>query len=328
MRIRSRLLLLLALLALVSSSCATVGLTPEGESMPAARMSLPPEQRVFYDALQGYGDWMLIEPLGYVFRPYDTDEYWHPYRYGYWAPSAQYGWVWISSEPYGWATYHYGEWYYDDYQGWVWIPGDDWGPAWVSWTMTDDYAGWAPMFPPGYSSDAAPGGGYLYVTLGSLTATDLPQRVRTPAQLGVALGTPVVVNAMQERDGVVFNAGPPFDVIARRGGPLSFVKLEDLSPAPVAGPTAPVRTAPGPGSAERHRGGIASSPSGGSLRRSGEEAAQRARSVLERGGAPPPTIGVLRPDVRRVDATPTRPTPAPSRATPSRPAAPDSTKRR
>ena len=123
MRIRPRTLLVLALLALTQLSCATVALTPENEGMPTARLALPAEQRVFYDALQGYGDWLLIEPLGYVFRPYDSDEYSHPYLYGYWAPSEMYGWVWISSEPYGWATYHYGVWYYDDYQGWVWIPG-------------------------------------------------------------------------------------------------------------------------------------------------------------------------------------------------------------
>ena len=99
MRIRSWTLLALALVAITQISCATTGLTPGTESMPAARMGLPPEHRVFFDALQGYGDWLLIEPLGYVFRPYDSDEHWHPYLYGYWAPSDLYGWVWISSEP-------------------------------------------------------------------------------------------------------------------------------------------------------------------------------------------------------------------------------------
>jgi hypothetical protein len=305
MRIRTRNLLrlaLLALLALAQLSCATVPLTPGNESMPAARLALPAEQRVFYDALQGYGDWLLIEPWGYVFRPFDSDEYWRPYLYGYWAPSEMYGWVWISSEPYGWATYHYGQWFYDDYQGWVWIPADDWGPAWVSWVMSDDYVGWAPRFPPGYSPELAPGGGYLYVTIASLAASDLPRRARTPAQIGVALGTPVAVEDLREQGGVVFNAGPPTDVVERRAGPLTRVRLEDLAPGP-AGPA----------------------------RRSGEEVAQRARSVVERGAAPPPTVGIVRPDLRRGAAGGFRPdTPAVARPRPVAPrrAAADSTQRR
>jgi hypothetical protein len=341
MRIGPRTLLVLALLALTQLSCATVALTPDNESMPAARLGLPYEQRIFFDALQGYGDWMLIEPLGYVFRPYDSDEYWHPYLYGYWAPSEMYGWVWISSEPYGWATYHYGTWYYDDYQGWVWIPGSDWGPAWVSWVMTDDYAGWAPLFPPGYSPDLAPGGGYLYVTIASLAAPDLPRLARTPAQLGVALGVPIAVDDFRERSGVVFNAGPAFSLVERRSGPLTRVKLEDLSPAPDAGvqePSRPARPAPpalatpepAAGGRRAPARGPGTSPPVGVVRRSGEAAAQRARSVTERGTAPPPTVGILRPDLRREDARRVPPTAPPvgrPRPVTSRGAGADSTKR-
>jgi hypothetical protein len=322
MRIRSRTLPVLALLVLAQLSCATVPLTSDPESMPAARLALPVEQRVFYDTLEGYGDWLLIEPLGYVFRPYDSDEYWHPYLYGYWAPSEMYGWVWISSEPYGWATYHYGAWFYDDYQGWVWIPGDDWGPAWVSWVMTDDYVGWAPLLPPGYSTELAPGGGYLYVTVGSLAAPDLPRRARTPAQLGVALGTPVAVDNLRERGGVVFNAGPAFGVVERHTGPLPRVQIEDLAPAPDGGAAAGIRRGP-------ERGREAAAPS--SVRRSGEEAAQRARSVTQRGAAPPPTVGVLRPDLRREGARAVRAdTPPATRPRPATPrgAGADSTTRR
>jgi hypothetical protein len=331
MRIRPRALFVLALLALTQLSCATVALTPDNESMPAARLALPPEQRVFYDALQGYGDWQLIEPLGYVFRPYDSDEYWHPYLHGYWAPSEMYGWVWISSEPYGWATYHYGVWYYDDYQGWVWIPGDDWGPAWVSWVMTDDYVGWAPLPPPGYSPDLAPGGGYLYVTISALAATDLPRRARTSAQVGVALGTPVVVDNLRRQGGVVFNAGPAIGTVERRAGPLPRVRIEDLSPAAGAEtPSSPARPAPaGVTVPEPARGrGVPARGSGsaGLVRRSGEEAAQRARSVVERGATPPATVGILRPDLARESARRVQPG-TPSVARP-RPAAPDSTRRR
>ena len=298
MRKRCRSPLVLALVVLTQLSCATTGGPPETGSMPAARLALPDEQRVFFDALQGYGDWLLIEPLGYVFRPYDSDRYWHPYLHGYWAPSAMYGWVWISGEPYGWATYHYGAWYRDDYQGWVWLPGSDWGPAWVSWVMSDDYVGWAPLFPPGYAPDLASGGAYLYVPLASLASSDLQQLARTGTQVGEALGTLVTVDNLRQQDGVVFNAGPDIGLVERRAGPLARVRLEDLSPAPEAG-------APRPAAA---------------VRRSGEEAARQARAVTQRGDAPPPTVGVLRPDLGRGRAR--RPLPAAPRGT-----AADSTKR-
>ncbi len=58
-----------------------------------------------------------------------------------------YGWYWLSNEPFGWITYHYGRWYDDDYYGWVWMPDDVWGPAWVEWRYDDDYIGWAPLPP-------------------------------------------------------------------------------------------------------------------------------------------------------------------------------------
>ena len=53
---------------------------------------------------QDDGDWTLIEPYGYVFRPHVNFVAWSPYQYGFWAPSDVYGWVWISAEPFGWAT--------------------------------------------------------------------------------------------------------------------------------------------------------------------------------------------------------------------------------
>ena len=97
-----------------------------------------------------------------MFRPQVDFSDWRPYSYGFWAPSDAYGWVWVSSEPYGWATYHYGRWYYDEFQGWVWIPGAEWGPAWVAWEQTDDYVGWAPLGPGGswnqFRTANAPGG--------------------------------------------------------------------------------------------------------------------------------------------------------------------------
>src|SRR5207249_1853384 len=98
-------LTLLVVLPLALISCATGTLVPERESMNAARASLLPEYRIFYDSLIDYGDWVLIEPFGYVFRPHVNAVAWQPYEDGFWAPTDVYGWTWISSEAFGWATY-------------------------------------------------------------------------------------------------------------------------------------------------------------------------------------------------------------------------------
>jgi len=312
MRIRSWSLLALALVALTQLSCATVGLTPMQEPMPAARAGLSPEYRIFYDALQDYGDWTLIEPFGYVFRPYGNVEGWRPYQYGYWAPSDTYGWVWISGEPFGWATYHYGEWLYDRYQGWVWIPGLDWAPAWVSWEETPDYIGWAPMFPPGYGPDLIPGGEYLYVPTAELPTTDVQARVRTKGQIGEQLGRPRPVSNPVERGGVKFDAGPKFADIERHSGLLPRVKIEDLVPgnAPVTRPGArpghPPATAPlrppavqRPGARPVPAGASGETAAVEAMRRAAEEAAQAARSVTGGHAAPPASIRLVRPEVKR-----------------------------
>jgi hypothetical protein len=317
MRIRSWSILAFTLLALSQLSCATIGLTPVPESMPAARAGLLPEYRIFYDALQDYGDWTYIEPFGYVFRPYGNVEGWRPYQYGYWAPSDTYGWVWISAEPFGWATYHYGDWLYDRYQGWVWIPGLDWGPAWVSWEETPDYIGWAPMFPPGASPDLIPGGEYLYVPVAELPSADVGARVKTKVQVGDLLGTPRTIWNPVEHGGVKFDAGPKFAEIERRAGPLPRVKVEDLAPGttPVAKPGArpgrpPAGTTPRPSAVPRP--GVRPTPAGApdetaaveAMRRAAEEAARAAATVTGGSAAPPSNITVVRPGVRRGRAVP------------------------
>ena len=307
MRTRSWSLLAIVLLALTQLSCATVALTPLQDSMPAARAGLLPEYRLFYDALVDYGDWTLIEPFGYVFRPYGNVEGWRPYRYGYWAPSDVYGWVWISGEPFGWATYHYGDWLYDRYQGWVWIPGPDWGPAWVSWEETPDYVGWAPMFPPGYDPELAPGGGYVYVPMAEIAATDVQTRLLTREQVGEPLGPPRRVENRRVIGGVAFNAGPRFDEIERRFGPLPRVRIEDLLPDgnPVAKPGAGPDRQPAPTpfrTPVARKPGARTGPGATTdeatmvetVRRAAEESARSTRSVTGRNAAPPHSIGVVR----------------------------------
>ena len=74
--------------------------------MSAAKMGLPPATRVFHDELEPYGDWVLIEPYGYVFRPDVNTVAWRPYEHGWWDPSDVFGWFWNSDCRFGGRTYH------------------------------------------------------------------------------------------------------------------------------------------------------------------------------------------------------------------------------
>ncbi|MFO0991331.1 MAG: DUF6600 domain-containing protein [Hyphomicrobiales bacterium] len=120
-------------------------------SPAAAAVGIEIGTNEFYDELSPYGDWVWYRG-GYVFVPGDVDDRWRPYAYGRWAYTQEYGWLWISDEPFGWATYHYGRWGYGDDLGWYWVPGRVWAPAWVSWRRGPDYVVWAPL-PPTYGDD-------------------------------------------------------------------------------------------------------------------------------------------------------------------------------
>lgn len=100
----------------------------------------------FYESLRPYGEWIEVDAGFYAWRPLRVQAGWRPYLYGRWTWT-DYGWYWVSQEPFGWAVFHYGRWYYDDFNGWVWIPDDVWGPAWVEWRYNDDCIGWAPLPP-------------------------------------------------------------------------------------------------------------------------------------------------------------------------------------
>ncbi|MGD1046259.1 MAG: DUF6600 domain-containing protein [Bacteroidota bacterium] len=101
----------------------------------------------FYSSLVPHGEWIKVESGTRVWRPFHIPHHWRPYLVGRWVWTDDYGWYWMSNEPFGWITYHYGRWYYDDYYGWVWTPDDVWAPAWVEWRYDDDYIGWAPLPP-------------------------------------------------------------------------------------------------------------------------------------------------------------------------------------
>ena len=101
----------------------------------------------FHDQLADYGDWFYSDRWGEVWAPGDVPDDWRPFTYGHWADTDEYGWLWVSDEPFGDLTDHYGRWVDDPDDGWLWIPGYVWSPGWVIWHRSGDYVGWMPMPP-------------------------------------------------------------------------------------------------------------------------------------------------------------------------------------
>lgn len=101
---------------------------------------------IFYLPLSPYGKWVQHDVYGLAWFPQNVPAGWRPYTVGHWI-GTDYGWTWVSDEPWGWAVYHYGRWLDDDKYGWLWFPDSIWGPAWVIWRYSQDWIGWAPMPP-------------------------------------------------------------------------------------------------------------------------------------------------------------------------------------
>ena len=162
---------------------------------------------VFYNRLAPYGNWIWLQGQ-YVWVPRNVGPYWRPYTVGRWVFTDRYGWMWVSSEPFGWATYHYGRWGFSKRVGWFWVPGNRWAPAWVSWRQSTDYLAWAPLPPtpdegfglsirvdtiPDYYWQAVPTQSFLSVDLSGVIVRDR-NRFRPILQQTRPIGNVTVVN--------------------------------------------------------------------------------------------------------------------------------------
>jgi len=139
------------LVVLLVAALATAGLPA------AARGHTTIGVDFFYDALAPHGQWIASAEFGHVWRPLRIGASWRPYWDGRWLYT-DYGWTFVSNEPWGWATYHYGRWHLDPYYGWVWVPGYEWAPAWVVFHHGPGWVGWAPL-PPRVSLSVVVSGG-------------------------------------------------------------------------------------------------------------------------------------------------------------------------
>jgi hypothetical protein len=102
----------------------------------------------FNATLAGYGEWVWVNGLGRVWRPWVAAS-WQPYTYGRWV-STGCGLTWVAYEPWGYVPHHYGSWAYASF-GWVWVPGYSYSCANVVWVGSGAYVGWYARPPWGWS---------------------------------------------------------------------------------------------------------------------------------------------------------------------------------
>jgi len=190
----------------------------------AAQASVAVSISVFHDDLAPYGRWVGVGSYGRCFVPLVAAG-WAPYVDGQWVYT-DYGWTWVSNDPFGDVPFHYGSWTWADPYGWIWVPGTVWAPAWVTWAYGDDYVGWAPI-PPSFALTA---GGYVgaAVVLPATRYVFVPTRlfVGVPVasiRLPQARNTAIFARTVKTTDyrvtgGVVRMAGPPPPRIERVAG--------------------------------------------------------------------------------------------------------------
>jgi hypothetical protein len=221
-----RLLILFALLGFgIGESSATSSTTSEGQVGGGITASFG-DAGFFYNSLRPYGEWIELDAGFYAWRPMHMRSGWRPYMYGRWAWT-DYGWYWVSSEPFGWAVFHYGRWYYDDYYGWIWTPDRVWGPAWVEWRYNNDYIGWAPL--PPYASFsfgigirftthwAAPFHYWNFVRYRSFGSPYVYRDIMTPAYTRRLIGTTRSAGRYEVNGGRIINSGVDRQFIERHG---------------------------------------------------------------------------------------------------------------
>ena len=177
----------------------------------------------FYDELSPYGSWVDCS-YGQCWVPERVSPDWQPYTNGEWVYT-EYGWTWMSSDPWGGNPYHYGTWTSLDRYGWCWIPGTVWAPAWVTWSYGNNYVGWAPLPPTvvfgasGYSGRAVVVSStqYVFVPMNRFVGSNVTS-VRIAAQQNPTIfrqTTPLTRFAVS--GGTLRNTGIPVETIQRAG---------------------------------------------------------------------------------------------------------------
>jgi len=196
------------------------------------------DEQVFVDRLSPYGHWEYVADYGRVWVPAAAVG-WRPYWDGHWVLT-EWGWTFVSDDPWGWATYHYGRWGFLAGVGWFWVPGRVWAPAWVSWRYGNGYCAWAPLGPRGYvygyQSPA-----WVAVRQEHFTQPIVRYGVADSRQVGPIVQRAQPLPAPRGRPAPGVHFGPPVaQVAAASGQQIRPVRAAAVVPraAPAAHPTA------------------------------------------------------------------------------------------
>lgn len=229
-------MLVIAAVCAVFFSVSEFGYSSSGKSSldPAARQNYGNPQEYgrsedtsyFYDRLAPYGNWINLDPYGYVWTPRHMGYRWRPYSDGHWVWT-DYGWTWIANEEWGDIPFHYGRWGWDADLGWFWVPGSVWGPAWVTWRSNDQYMGWAP-FPPGFEFRAGmnfnslsidiPFNFWVFIQGPHFQDMDLNPYVLPFERNRTIVGFTSMHNNLYSRDNRIINEGMGLDAVRRITG--------------------------------------------------------------------------------------------------------------
>ena len=195
----------------------------------------------FYDELSPYGEWVGCD-YGDCWVPARVDRDWQPYSNGEWIYT-DYGWTWVSDDPWGEDPYHYGTWTYLDRYGWVWVPGTVWAPAWVTWSYSDNYVGWAPL-PPNYAFGYSGYSGrpivlaptrYVFVPTDRFVGSNVSTVRIAPQQTATIFRQTTPITRFGVTGGIVRNTALPIDRIQRATRTRIEKRSVRTAPRPIAG---------------------------------------------------------------------------------------------
>jgi hypothetical protein len=195
----------------------------------------------FYDELAPYGRWVDCS-YGQCWVPARVAAGWQPYSNGQWIYT-EYGWTWVSNDPWGGNPYHYGTWASIPGYGWSWVPGTVWAPAWVTWSYSNTYVGWAPLPPTVVFGSSGYVGSpivvsqtqYVFVPTNRFVGTNVTT-VRIPAQQSAQIFRQTrPVTGFAVSGGIVRNTALPMQTIERAaGGKIETRSIQAAGTAPRA----------------------------------------------------------------------------------------------
>lgn len=200
-----------------------------------AQVSISVQIGGFYDGLSPYGEWIDCS-YGECWAPRGVDAGWQPYSNGEWIYT-RYGWTWVSNDPWGGDPYHYGTWAFVGGYGWVWVPGTVWAPAWVTWSYSDRYVGWAPMPPTvtfgssGYSGRAVvvSEAQYVFVPTDRFVGTSVTSVRVEPRRNAEIFRQAKPATRFEVSGGVVRNVALPMAIVQRATS--SKIETREISTA-------------------------------------------------------------------------------------------------